>query len=139
MQVFGGHGFISEWGMEQYVRDARINLDLRRHQHHSVARPAGAQGARRPGGEASEKFGRRIEAFVVEHKDDAAMAEFVGPLADLAEKLQKRPMEMGMKACRTRTTPALPPYPMKVAIWYSPGSGTHGEDRPDRQGSGTIS
>nr|CAA6830225.1 MAG: Acyl-CoA dehydrogenase (EC [uncultured Thiotrichaceae bacterium] len=24
VQVFGGHGYISEWGMEQYVRDARI-------------------------------------------------------------------------------------------------------------------
>jgi alkylation response protein AidB-like acyl-CoA dehydrogenase len=24
MQVFGGHGFIKEWGMEQYVRDNRI-------------------------------------------------------------------------------------------------------------------
>lgn len=23
-QVFGGHGYIAEWGMEQYVRDARI-------------------------------------------------------------------------------------------------------------------
>ena len=26
MQVFGGHGFIKEWGMEQYVRDNRINM-----------------------------------------------------------------------------------------------------------------
>ena len=26
MQVFGGHGYIREWGMEQYVRDARINM-----------------------------------------------------------------------------------------------------------------
>ena len=24
MQVYGGHGFIKEWGMEQLVRDARI-------------------------------------------------------------------------------------------------------------------
>ena len=23
-QVFGGHGYIREWGMEQFVRDARI-------------------------------------------------------------------------------------------------------------------
>ena len=23
-QVFGGHGYIAEWGMEQFVRDARI-------------------------------------------------------------------------------------------------------------------
>ncbi|MBJ7468392.1 MAG: acyl-CoA dehydrogenase family protein, partial [Rhodoferax sp.] len=26
LQVFGGHGYIKEWGMEQYVRDARINM-----------------------------------------------------------------------------------------------------------------
>ncbi len=26
MQVLGGHGYISEWGMEQYVRDVRIAL-----------------------------------------------------------------------------------------------------------------
>ncbi|MDO9451895.1 MAG: acyl-CoA dehydrogenase family protein, partial [Stagnimonas sp.] len=26
MQIFGGHGYIKEWGMEQYVRDARINM-----------------------------------------------------------------------------------------------------------------
>ena len=24
--VFGGHGYIAEWGMEQFVRDARINM-----------------------------------------------------------------------------------------------------------------
>ncbi|MDB5751142.1 MAG: acyl-CoA dehydrogenase, partial [Ramlibacter sp.] len=26
MQVFGGHGYIKEWGMEQFVRDNRINM-----------------------------------------------------------------------------------------------------------------
>ncbi|MDA4835677.1 acyl-CoA dehydrogenase family protein, partial [Enterobacter hormaechei] len=25
-QVYGGHGYIQEWGMEQYVRDARIAM-----------------------------------------------------------------------------------------------------------------
>ena len=29
MQVFGGHGYIKEWGMEQHVRDARINMIYR--------------------------------------------------------------------------------------------------------------
>ena len=28
MQVFGGHGYITEWGMEQFVRDARIAMSL---------------------------------------------------------------------------------------------------------------
>ena len=26
LQVFGGHGYVREWGMEQFVRDARINM-----------------------------------------------------------------------------------------------------------------
>ncbi len=26
LQVFGGHGYIREWGMEQFVRDSRINM-----------------------------------------------------------------------------------------------------------------
>ncbi|MBB5207646.1 acyl-CoA dehydrogenase C-terminal domain-containing protein [Chiayiivirga flava] len=26
LQVFGGHGYIAEWGMEQYARDCRINM-----------------------------------------------------------------------------------------------------------------
>jgi len=115
MQVFGGHGFISEWGMEQYVRDARINqiyegtntiqsLDL-------LARKVLAdQGAK------LKKFGRRVEAFVIEHKDDAKMAEFVGPLADVAEKLQKLTFEIGMNAMRNPDDvgAAAVPY-MKVA------------------------
>ena len=25
-QIFGGHGYVGEWGMEQYVRDARITM-----------------------------------------------------------------------------------------------------------------
>ena len=25
-QIYGGHGYIQEWGMEQFVRDARINM-----------------------------------------------------------------------------------------------------------------
>ena len=37
-QVFGGHGYIAEHGMEQFVRDARITHDLRGRQRHPGAR-----------------------------------------------------------------------------------------------------
>ncbi len=30
-QIFGGHGFIREWGQEQLIRDCRITQDLRRY------------------------------------------------------------------------------------------------------------
>ena len=42
-QVYGGHGYIAEWGMEQYVRDARIAHDLRRHQRRAGDGPGRAQ------------------------------------------------------------------------------------------------
>jgi len=115
MQVFGGHGFISEWGMEQYVRDARINqiyegtntiqsLDL-------LARKVLADS-----GAKLKKFGAQVEAFLRAESANPAMAEFVAPLADLAEKLQKLTMEIGMKAMQNpdEVGAAAVPY-MKVA------------------------
>jgi alkylation response protein AidB-like acyl-CoA dehydrogenase len=97
LQVFGGHGYIRESGMEQFVRDARINmiyegtnaiqsLDL-------LGRKVLAdQGAR------LKQFGRVVEAFVDEHGVDEALQEFVNPLADLADKVAKLSAELGMKA-----------------------------------------
>jgi alkylation response protein AidB-like acyl-CoA dehydrogenase len=43
MQVYGGHGYIAEWGMEQYVRDARINMIYEGTNTDPVAGPAGPQ------------------------------------------------------------------------------------------------
>jgi alkylation response protein AidB-like acyl-CoA dehydrogenase len=51
-QVFGGHGYIREWGQEQLVRDVRICTDLRRHQRHTgaglVRAKSGRQRRQRP-------------------------------------------------------------------------------------------
>jgi alkylation response protein AidB-like acyl-CoA dehydrogenase len=97
MQVFGGHGYIHESGMEQYVRDARINmiyegtntiqsLDL------LGRKVLGDNGAR------LKKFGRKIAGFVEEEGIDEAMQEFVNPLAELGDKVTKLTTEIGMKA-----------------------------------------
>jgi alkylation response protein AidB-like acyl-CoA dehydrogenase len=97
MQVFGGHGYIREWGMEQYVRDARINmiyegtntiqsLDL------LGRKVLGDNGAR------LKKFGRIVQEFIEEEGTNEAMQEFVNPLADLGDKLNKLTTELGMKA-----------------------------------------
>ena len=88
MQVLGGHGYIREHGMEQYVRDARIGqiyegtngvqaLDL-------VGRklPAGYLG----------RFLEPVSAFIDANKTDAALAEFVGPLAEAFGKLEEATM-----------------------------------------------
>ncbi|MTI18804.1 acyl-CoA dehydrogenase [Rhodobacteraceae bacterium RKSG542] len=86
-QMYGGHGYISEWGMEQFVRDARITmiyegangiqaLDL-------VGRKLGANGGRAVTG-----FFKEVGAFLKEHGDDEAMKPFIKPLKKGLDDLQ---------------------------------------------------
>jgi alkylation response protein AidB-like acyl-CoA dehydrogenase len=88
LQCFGGHGYIREHGMEQYVRDARINqvyegtngvqaLDL-------VGRKLAANEGRAP-----LAFFEKVDAFIQENESDSAMAEFITPLKDGLEDLKK--------------------------------------------------
>jgi alkylation response protein AidB-like acyl-CoA dehydrogenase len=97
LQVFGGHGYIRESGMEQLLRDARINmiyegtnsiqaLDLL---GRKVLMDAGAR---------LRSFGKLVQQFIAEHGSSVEMNEFVTPLADLGDKVQKLTMEIGMKA-----------------------------------------
>lgn len=87
-QVYGGHGYIAEWGMEQYVRDARIAqiyegtngiqaLDL-------VGRKM-AVGY----GRLLRRFFHPVQFFIEENMDNAEMAEFVMPLFKALAKLQQ--------------------------------------------------
>ncbi|MRG98806.1 acyl-CoA dehydrogenase [Xanthomonas sontii] len=83
LQCFGGHGYIHEHGMEQLARDARITtlyegttgiqaLDL------IGRKTASSQGA------GLKLFLAQIEAFLTEHADNPAVAEFVAPLREKA-------------------------------------------------------
>ena len=104
-QVFGGHGFIREWGQEQYVRDIRITqiyegtngiqaLDL-------MGRKIAANG-----GAFLKLFAADVDAFIAEQGAAEGMAEFVEPLkaamANLTEltewvltQAQSNPNEIG--------------------------------------------
>ena len=97
MQVFGGHGFISEWGMEQYVRDSRINMI---YEGTNTIQSLDLLGRKilLDNGAKLRKFGAKIQAFIEENGTDEAMSEFITPLADLAGKVTKLTMEIGMKA-----------------------------------------
>jgi alkylation response protein AidB-like acyl-CoA dehydrogenase len=99
LQVLGGHGYIREWGMEQFVRDARINmiyegtntiqsLDLL---GRKVLFDSGAR---------LKKFGKLVQEFVEAEGVNEAMQEFVNPLADLGDKLTKLTTEIGIKALK---------------------------------------
>ena len=97
LQVFGGHGYIREWGMEQYVRDARINLIYEGTNGIQALDLLGRK-VLGDGGAKLRAFGTLITEFVEEHGTDEDMAEFVNPLADLGDRFTKFSMELGMKA-----------------------------------------
>jgi alkylation response protein AidB-like acyl-CoA dehydrogenase len=97
MQVYGGHGFIHEWGMEQYVRDARINMI---YEGTNTVQSLDLLGRKVLGdnGKKLKKLGKKIAEFVEEEGVREDMQEFINPLADLGEKVTKLTMEVGMKA-----------------------------------------
>ncbi len=95
-QVFGGHGYIHEWGMEQFVRDSRINMI---YEGTNTVQSLDLLG-RKVLGDAGTKlrtFGGQIQAFVEANAGNEAMKEFTGPLGELGLKVSKFTMEVGMK------------------------------------------
>jgi alkylation response protein AidB-like acyl-CoA dehydrogenase len=97
MQVFGGHGYIHESGMEQFVRDARINMI---YEGTNTVQSLDLLGRKVLGdnGAKLKTFGKLIAEFVEEEGVSEAMQEFVNPLADLGDKVTKLTTELGMKA-----------------------------------------
>jgi len=97
MQVFGGHGYIREWGMEQFVRDARINMI---YEGTNTVQSLDLLGRKVLGdnGKKLKAFGKLIQQFVEDEGVREDMQEFVNPLADLGDKVSKLTMELGMKA-----------------------------------------
>jgi alkylation response protein AidB-like acyl-CoA dehydrogenase len=97
MQVFGGHGYIAEWGMEQYVRDARINMI---YEGTNTVQSLDLLGRKilMDNGAKLRKFGEKIKTFVEENGLDESLSEFVTPLGELGDKVSKLTMEIGMKA-----------------------------------------
>lgn len=85
VQVFGGHGFIREWGMEQLVRDARI-LQLYEGANGIQALDLLGRKVLGNGLVTLKSFCGMIEAFCEEHRSDSALAEFVEPLSALSKE-----------------------------------------------------
>jgi alkylation response protein AidB-like acyl-CoA dehydrogenase len=79
-QVFGGHGYIGEWGMEQYVRDARIAM--------IYEGANGVQAMDLVGRKLAQNGGRAVQLFFKLVDDECAAAKG-GVMADFAERLEK--------------------------------------------------
>jgi alkylation response protein AidB-like acyl-CoA dehydrogenase len=87
-QVFGGHGYIREWGQEQLVRDARITqiyegtngiqaMDL------LMRKVAGSQG------KLLDVFVEEVSTYLNSIKENTAMAEFSEPLTQALNDFNK--------------------------------------------------
>ena len=88
VQVYGGHGYIWEHGVEQYARDARIAM--------IYEGTNGIQALDLVGRKMGQNFGRLLRRFfhpvsdyIEQNSADPAMAEFVFPLAKAFAKLQQ--------------------------------------------------
>ncbi|WP_420858124.1 acyl-CoA dehydrogenase C-terminal domain-containing protein [Marivivens marinus] len=90
-QVYGGHGYIEEWGMSQFARDARIAM--------IYEGANGIQALDLVGRKLAQDGGKHVMAFFEmvkneckAHADDPRMAGFVEPLKAASKQLQQAGM-----------------------------------------------
>ena len=97
MQVFGGHGYIKETGVEQYVRDSRINMI---YEGTNTVQSLDLLGRKVLGnnGATLKKFGKLVAQLVEEEGVNEKMAEFINPLAYLGDQMTTVTTEIGFKA-----------------------------------------
>ena len=96
LQVFGGHGYIREWGMEQFARDNRINMI---YEGTNAIQSLDLLGRKILGnnGATLKKFGKLVARLVEEEGVNEQMAEFINPIAALGDQLVKFTTEIGFK------------------------------------------
>ena len=99
LQVLGGHGYVKEWGMEQYVRDARINMIYEGTNGIQALDLLGRKVLSDMGAKLM-KFGKLVSQFAKSQADKPEMAEFIGPLAALGDQVTKLTAEIGQKAMK---------------------------------------
>jgi acyl-CoA dehydrogenase len=90
-QMFGGHGYIAEHGMEQFVRDARITM---MYEGANGIQALDLVGRKLPkdGGRALHAFLAEVQGFLKEHSANAAMKPYVEPLGKAVGHLQQATM-----------------------------------------------
>jgi acyl-CoA dehydrogenase len=90
-QVLGGHGYIAEWGMEQFVRDARIAMIYEGANGVQALDLVGRKLAKDRGRAVMAFFGE-VNGFLAANKDDAALAPYLGGLKSSLGHLQQATM-----------------------------------------------
>jgi butyryl-CoA dehydrogenase len=88
VQVYGGYGYIKDYGVEQYVRDARI-AQIYEGTNGIQALDLIGRKLAFGNGRYLRQFFHPADAFITKHKDNPAMAEFIKPLAKHITYLQQ--------------------------------------------------
>ena len=92
-QIFGGHGFIEEWGMSQFVRDMRIALIYEGANGVQALDLVGRKLARK-GGRALMSLNAEIDTFLDENSDNENVSEFMEGLKNAKQQLTEGTMWM---------------------------------------------
>ena len=109
-QVYGGHGYIAEWGMEHYVRDARIAM--------IYEGTNGVQAMDLVGRKLAQNGGRAVQAFFGIVAAETAAAKADPATADIATKLERALNEL-----------------QAATMWFM----ANGMKNPENVGAGAVS
>ena len=98
-QVLGGHGYIAEWGMEQFVRDARITMI---YEGANGIQALDLVGRKLPkdGGRAVMAFFAEVNGFLAANGEDAALAPYLAPVKTALGQLQQATMWLMQNAMK---------------------------------------
>ena len=101
VQVYGGSGYCTEYGVEQYMRDARITM--------IYEGTNGIQALDLVGRKMGHKFGRALRQFfhpaqnlIEEMQSIETMAEYLFPFSKAFAKLQQATVQIGQKSLKNR-------------------------------------
>jgi alkylation response protein AidB-like acyl-CoA dehydrogenase len=97
MQVCGGHGYIRETGMDQFIRDARITTI---YEGTNTIQSLDLLGRKvlLDGGAKLRKFSALVRAFIEQARPAEGMGPFVEPLANLVGRLEQLTLELAGRA-----------------------------------------
>ncbi|WP_417581905.1 acyl-CoA dehydrogenase C-terminal domain-containing protein [Nitrincola sp.] len=101
VQVFGGHGYIAEWGMEQNLRDARIATIYEGTTQVQALDLLGRK-VLMSQGELLKRFTKIIHKFCQSQTDNEQMQPFVSALSRLNKEWGDLTLQIGMKAMKNR-------------------------------------
>jgi alkylation response protein AidB-like acyl-CoA dehydrogenase len=97
LQIYGGHGYIADNGMEQYARDARITTIYEGTTQIQALDLLGRK-VMQLRGEGLQLFLEQLGAFCAQNADDDSLSEFIPKLTVLAKEWTEMTQALGKRA-----------------------------------------